>query len=451
MGCLSILLFGFGKVVGVPEMTDVVRPKILVVDDVLANLKLLTYILSEDGYAVYPALSGESALQLLNIEIPDLILLDVHMPEMNGYEVCHRIKQKEEMSRVPILFISAADSLDDKVKGFEVGGVDYIVKPFQAEEVLARVGVHSSVWRLHRELEAQNARLSKMNAELESTYAEMARAHQQIIRQEKMASVGQLAAGIAHEINNPLGFVISNIAVFQMYAEKFGKLYRLIQRYRAAQGVPASESERVEAECLDQFLAENDFGYYTEDLKDVIGDTDDGLQRISRIVKSLCRFAQVDVNREGDAYDLNEEIANVRDLVGEDVEAVADIQLELGTLPELHGDPGEICQMILHLLVNARDAIRRTESSARGVVCIRTWEDDGFAKVSIRDSGGGIPPEHVGRIFDPFYTSDPVGKGIGLGLSICYDVVVNRHSGKIEVFSNPGGGTEFIVSLPINP
>ena len=173
---------------------------ILIVDDTPINLKLLMNILMQSGYEVRPATSGKQAIDAMNARLPDLVLLDIAMPEMDGYEVCQRLKQDPATERVPIIFLSAAHEVMDKVRAFQVGGADYITKPFQVEEVLARIRTQLNMQDLQGQLRAQNTEISATLARLKATQT-------QLVLSEKMAVLGQLVASVAHEMNTPLGVI----------------------------------------------------------------------------------------------------------------------------------------------------------------------------------------------------------------------------------------------------
>jgi CheY-like chemotaxis protein len=175
---------------------------ILAVDDTLENLQILTQMLTRRNYKIRPAVNGKVALKAVQLTLPDLILLDIQMPEMDGYEVCEKLKADEKTQHIPIIFISALDEVFDKIKAFSVGGVDYITKPFQAEEVLMRVETHLKMYQMQRQLVGKNE-------ELQVTLAHLKTTQKQLVEAEKMASLGGLVAGVAHEINTPIGIGIT--------------------------------------------------------------------------------------------------------------------------------------------------------------------------------------------------------------------------------------------------
>lgn len=402
--------------------------EILIVDDTPANLKLLAEILGKYGYVVRSASNGRLALRTVAVRKPDLILLDINMPDMDGYEVCQQLKASDSSRAIPVIFISANSEVTDKVKGFAVGGVDYITKPFQHEEVLARVRTHIE--------------LRHLQVSLERAYGDLSTSHTRLLRQEKMASIGQLAAGIAHEINNPLGFINGNLGTMK---RQLGDLLKFIEVQSQAFDTLAAGAELANVlVCVQQSRKELDIDYLAEELPVVVSESLDGGERIKKIVHDLMRFARVGSCAQ-EIINLNEELAGTIYMLTHLWKEHSVVHTDFSVLPTLIGDAAQLNLVFLNLLLNAAQSIKTS-----GEIGVRTWQEDGFIKVAISDNGCGIAAAHLARIFDPFFTTKDVGKGMGMGLSVAYEIT-SQHGGEIQVTSEVGKGSLFTVSLPVAP
>jgi PAS domain S-box-containing protein len=286
------------------------------------------------------------------------------------------------------------------------------------------------------QLRHQNELLQEMARSEHQAHEALKRAQSQLVQQEKLASLGLLVAGVAHEINNPLAFVINNLAVLE---RDLGDVLRLLQLYESADGQPDS------AEAIRRFRDRADIDYTLANLPDLLKRTREGLRRIQRIVSDLRAFGRVD---EGELIevDLNAGIeSTVTIALGHAKKKGVSIETDLAPLPRVSCYAAKINQVILNLLTNAIDAC-----DSGGHVVVRTRPEAGGVRIEVADNGCGIPAAVRDRIFDPFFTTKPVGQGTGLGLSITYGIIQD-HGGTIEVESEPGQGTCFTIRLPLRP
>ena len=277
------------------------------------------------------------------------------------------------------------------------------------------------------ELGAANVRLQAEQAELKALLRKVEQTQSQLLQSEKMASIGQLAAGVAHEINNPIGFVNSNLGTLKTYS---GRMLTLLDACKAGTATEAT------------FKAA-DFEFLRSDTEDLIRESQDGLDRVKKIVSDLKDFSRVD-QAEWQEADLNAGLESTLNVVWNEVKYKAEVVKHLGKLPAVRCIPAQINQVFMNLIANAAQAIEQ-----RGVITLSSGTDGATAWVDVADTGSGMSPEVQRRIFEPFYTTKAVGKGTGLGLSLSYDIV-NKHGGRITVDSEPGKGSTFRVSLPID-
>lgn len=281
-----------------------------------------------------------------------------------------------------------------------------------------------------RQLQQSYEALKELNRKL-------ADAQSQLLQSEKMASIGQLAAGVAHEINNPIGFVSSNLGTMGNYVDI---LFKLIGSYEF---VAASAREKgVPTESVEEVKKAIDYAFLKEDLDSLLNESRDGVQRVKRIVQDLKDFSLVD-EAEWQWSDINQGIESTLNVMWTEIKGKAEVDRDYGAVPEIYCLPQQLNQVFMNILMNASQAI-----GAQGKIAIRTSTADGWVCAAFSDAGQGIPPEIINRIFDPFFTTKPVGKGTGLGLSLAYGIV-KKHKGRIEVDSEPGKGTTFRVWLPL--
>nr|WP_315393413.1 ATP-binding protein [uncultured Duganella sp.] len=280
--------------------------------------------------------------------------------------------------------------------------------------------------------------LSESNAELRELNAKLEAARHQLLQSDKMASIGQLAAGVAHEINNPIGYISSNFATLQRYV---GKLCDMLGEYERAE--PEMGAAEVAAR-LQAMRAGMDLAYLRADIPELMAESTEGLERVRRIVQDLKDFSHADTHKAWQRFNLHQGIDSTLNIVANEIKYTAEVVKEYGDIPEIDCLSSQINQVVMNLVVNAAHAIR----PGQGRITLRTGGDGEHVWFSVSDTGSGIAPDNLKRIFDPFFTTKPVGKGTGLGLSVTYGIV-QTHGGRIEVDSEVGRGSTFRVVLPI--
>jgi signal transduction histidine kinase len=423
--------------------------EILIVDDTPNNLRLLSDMLSNRGYEVRKAIDGQMALTSAQVEPPDLILLDIVMPDIDGYGVCQKLKSNPKTCQIPVIFLSALDDPLDKVKAFQVGGIDYITKPFQIEEVLARVHSQLTIRDLTQNLEAQ---VAKRTEQLTQALQDLQEAELQLVQTEKMATLGQLISGIAHEINNPIGFIEGNLDLVDQGVKQLLDHLQLYQKMVTHPGAEIDEN------------AENiDLDYLVEELPEMIGSMKLGTDRIRQLSISLRLFSRADNSRKIEA-DLHQGIDSTLVILQHRLKAnknrpeIAIIK-KYGDLPLVQCYPNQLNQVFMNLLANSIDAIDELGevhsyaemAKSPHQISIHTLASPDRTKVAIEiaDNGPGMSPDVKERIFDRLFTTKPPGKGTGLGLSISRQIVVEKHKGRIRCNSTLGEGTKFIIEIPV--
>jgi two-component system, NtrC family, sensor kinase len=447
---------------------------ILIVDDNPTNLEVLSDTLIADGFQVAVALDGETALEQLKYYRADLIILDIMMPGINGFETCKRLQANPLTCDIPVIFATALSDVNYKVTGLSLGAVDYITKPFQCEEVLARIQIHLKLHKMDKVLKEQNLLLKqeilqrqtaenllkKLNNELErrvhnrtvklsEALQKLEQTQVQLVHSEKMSSLGRLVAGIAHEINNPMNFIYANLSYAKEYNQNLLTLLELCQKNRTS--LPSE---------IQHYLKKIDFEYLQEDLPNILTSMEVGAERISQIVLSLRNFSRLD-EADKKFVDIHEGIESTLLILQERLKGRAEnkeirVIREYGELLWIECYASHLNQVFMNLLVNAIDVLSEQNSQSflinkiePATIWIRTEiSHQDWVTISISDNGAGIPADVQSKIFDPFFTTKPVGKGTGLGLSISYQIIVEKHQGQLICCSETGKRTEFIIKLP---
>lgn len=379
-------------------------PSVLVVDDLEANLIAISAVLDGVGCHVVQARSGNEALRLLLKQKFVALLLDVQMPQMDGFEVAGHVRSHAATKDLPILFLTAKhDTEDDVLRGYGTGAVDFLFKPISPVILRSKVRVFLDLY------EGRN--------KVERALSELQVAQSQLVQSAKMAALGELVAGVAHEINNPLAFVTSHLATARQSLDM------------AAPVIEASPNAQMQAA-------------WTKAL-DRLREMGSGLGRISDLVLQLRTFSRLD---EGTRKTINvkECLDSVLMILGHRLGDRIAVTQDLAGPETIECYPGPLNSAILNLLANAIDAIEE-----RGNIIIRSASNGEWFRLSVEDDGAGIPDELKERVIEPFFTTKPVGKGTGLGLSITYSIA-KKHGGRLEIESAEGRGTTMTLAFPLD-
>jgi signal transduction histidine kinase len=405
--------------------------KVLIAEDEVVSRHLLQSYLQQWGHQVVAAPNGAAAWRLFQEQDFPLILSDWVMPEMDGLELIRHIRGHPGGVYTYIILLTARTKKQDVIEGLEAGANDFVTKPFDRGELRVRLRAGERIIELEQALAAQNRALREAQAALVQT--------------EKLASLGQLAAGMAHEINNPLAYITNNLAVLR---RDIPAAFQVLDKYRAEKEHLRSVAPEVLAEAERQ-EADIDLSYIRASLPRLFERSLDGLARVRDIVNNLRDFARLD---EADIKetDLNDALQSTLEIALYEIKTKAiDLRTHFAELPPILCHSGKINQVFLNVLLNAVQA-----SQQGGAIEVRTRRDDaasgGGVVIEVQDAGCGIKPEHLPHIFDPFFTTKPVGQGTGLGLSVSYGII-RDHGGSIEVESELGRGTLFRIRLPLRP
>ena len=407
--------------------TDADRGRLLVADDNADMREYLERLLSPQWDTRVVA-NGKLALEAATNAPPDLVLSDMMMPEMDGVTLLHALRADVRTRTIPVILISARAGEEARLSGLETGADDYLVKPFAAREVLSRVRTHLEMGRIRRAAaeaarvlaetrETLLERLGEEHAALQAAHAELKQTQAQLVQSAKMASLGELVAGIAHEINNPLAFALGHVTTACKSLESVGKSLGRELAPAAAAPWERAVSRTREARA--------------------------GLERIQELVHQLRTFSRLDegeLKRVCVRECVDSVLAILGHRLGERITVVTNWQAadSLVCFASLFN------QAVMNLVTNAIDAI-----DAEGTITLATREHDGAFELSVTDTGSGIPEAVRERIFEPFFTTKPVGAGTGLGLSITYSIA-KKHGGSIELLPGSERGTVAVLRLPID-
>lgn len=416
---------------------------ILIVEDDEIDFEQLRRFLAGSRHIgqMWRATCLDEALAHLNRNEVDVVVLDLGLPDTHSLESVQAIHRARP--DLPIVIVTGHNAEELALEAIAMGAEDYLVKrEFHAETF------NKSVRYAHQRKKAEE-RAKQAYKELEEANKELKDMQLQLVQSEKLASIGQLAAGVAHEMNTPVGFVASNFETLEKYVTR---ILALIALYDQLATSIESGTREDRAHLMNQvkgLRADTRIDYILKDIQELLAGSREGLHRVTDIVQNLRDFSRVDHVEDCAEFDLNAGIEMTLAVARNEIKYNAEVRTELSEIPPLFCNAGYINQVFLNILVNAAQAINSHERSDLGLITVRTYQDGTHVVCEIEDDGPGIPQAMMRKIFDPFFTTKPVGKGTGLGLSISYDIIVNRHGGQLLVDSQEGGGTKFTMRLPI--
>jgi len=413
------------------------RAEVLIAEDNPDMRSLLEMLVGRE-FRVRTAKNGREALEAIQASPPDLLLSDVMMPELSGTELCKAVKQGDETRGIPVVLVTSKAEREMKIEGLELGADDYVTKPFHPRELLARIRALVRVTSLQREL-------ADRNEALEGALGELKQAEVQLVRSERLAAVGELAAGLAHEVNNPVNFALNAVRAMEATVKDLGNLAEAIADMDPSD--PQELVRRLEAYQRESGAQEaRDLADNLMELAQIVGE---GLKRTSSLVGDLREFARPGRDSQMRAgVDLEAGLRSTLTLVGHAISA-ANAQLEIHVepgLPKVKADPAALNQVFLNLLKNAVEAqAGRRDAQIR----VELAREDGDVVARVADDGPGISAQALPQVFEPFYTTKDADGGTGLGLSISHRIAAD-HGGTLTVESEEGQGAVFTLRIPFS-
>lgn len=422
----------------VPQLT------VLLIDDqTTVNQAVWDMLAPEADIQYHYCADADAALQRAIALSPTVILQDLIMPDVDGMSLVKQFRAQPETCDVPIIMLSINDDPATKAEAFAIGVNDYLVKLPDQIELIARVRYHSRAY-LNRQAHTMALVAQAHAQELEQTLEELHRTQTQLIQTEKLSSLGQMLAGIAHEINNPVGFIFGNLTYIDSYFEDILNLVKLYQ-----------EIYPEPNHTIQTYLEKVDFEFIKEDLANTLQSTHIGVERIVQIVLSLRNFSRHD-HTEMKPSNIHEGIDSTLLILGHRLKQGIEVTKDYGELPLLNCYQAQLNQVFMNILNNAIDALLEQAQLDKRIAIQTAFipaklnpdQATDHVEIRIRDNGPGMPQEVQAKLFNAFFTTKPVGQGTGLGLSICQQIIKN-HQGNLHAVSAPGQGTEFVIQLPI--
>jgi len=371
---------------------------VLVADDENDMRQFIVSLLSED-YRIVQTRHGGNVADLVAEHAPSLVLLDWMMPGKNGLEVCRELRANPAYRDLRIMLLTARIDEKSKIEALASGADDFLTKPFSSVEVKTRVANLLRTGRLQRDLRGRNT-------ELTETIDKLQRTEMMLIQSEKMNAIGSLSAGLLHEINNPLNYTMTAIS--------------LVQRNRGTLG---------------------------EDMQELVSDIEEGMVRVRDVITHLKNFAYPEKPDHLSVFPLSDALRDARKIAAGELDNIT-IEVDLPGQIVVKGQKTQLTHLFINLLNNASRVLKENANGKPGVIAISSSVREGLATIEVADNGPGIPPEILNRVFEPFFTTQQVGSGMGMGLSICH-TIMESHGGSIQVRNRSEGGAAFFINIPL--
>lgn len=425
--------------------------KVLVVDDSHFNLSVAKRYL-EDIPQISQILLCDDPRQVKSIIDDyniDILISDVMMPAITGFDLLKLLRSNKKYDDIPIIMLTSLDDMDVYKKCFDLGAFDYINKPFNTVELHSRLKVAIEAKNNSNNLKSLLEVTKKQNDELKVMNAELTEAKFSLVQSEKMAAIGQLAAGIAHEINNPMGYISSNFDILQRYYGRIKEFLIFLDHDMKNDKLSCGSDTCSSIKDINDKYHELNIDFISKDVDGIFSDSANGIKRITDIIQSLRVYARSSKDDEKGTNVLLELIQQVILIIKNEVKYVATIKLDVPDDIILYCNRIQIGQVFVNIILNAIQAIKSQNRSSLGTIKIKARSIDSNIQIEFTDDGPGILQDNLLKVFEPFFTTKEIGQGTGLGLSISYDIIVNKHNGIIDVKSEYGKGATFIITLPI--
>ncbi len=419
--------------------------KILIIDDSPMILNIGKDIIEKNliNTRVEVEEDPKKGMDRLQTEEFHVLILDIVMPKMSGIEVLKAIKVNKKLNNLKVIMFTSIDDSEALADCFKLGAYDFISKPLEKNEFLARIshGINeyrqaSIIQKNFHEMAIKNIQLEELNKTLKDTQSEL-------VQTEKLAGIGYLAAGMAHEINNPLGYVKSNITTVKT------SIADIIDIYEKLKKEVLEDNYLKYRSMIDELETEVSYDFLLEDFDDIFYDVQQGLNRISDITTSLRSFSQEENSNKKELIDVNHAIANILSLTKTKFKDRVVVKTELDVMDEVFCNKGDFNLSLMSIITNSFESIEKLDTIMNGKLNIRTFEEEDEIIIEIEDNGVGMEEEILKHAVDPFFTTKDVGDGAGLGLSTAYNCFVNVMKGLMKIESKPGLGTKVTIKLPI--